>query len=571
MTFDKSTYPNCFAGHQYALDIIAKKIPACKYIISACERYLRDLENKEAFFYFDKDAAEKYLRLMQKFEHVKGKWSTKNMKYEPWQCWVFKNIFGFKNRETGFRRFRTAHLEIARGNGKTPLAAGSVLYCLALDDPNGNMVSCVATKTEQAKLVLNEARGMAKKNPSFMTANDVRVLAHTITQDKTNSIARALSSDDKGMDGLNDILAVIDELHAVNRDTFEVITSGMSKRKDSLLLCITTAGADTASVGYYQSDFAKKVATGEFDDDYFFSAVYTLDPDDYWADENVWIKANPNLGISVDLVSLRTKVNKALAVPSDIPNLRIKHMNEWISEANAYFDLKAWDKCCVPDLKIEDYFGKPVRLGLDMASHVDIATIVKVFEEKIKTGVDENGKDIMETFYTIFDKSFLPEETIKQKKNPFYETCVADGSLIQTKGSVISYDTFKAVLKEDAKNFRVLDCMYDPWNSTQMAQDLSSEIEMVKFGMTVQNFSEPMKKFDGAIKSGRVRHNGSKLLRWCLGNVVAKEDHNGNVFPRKQHEKLKIDPIVGTLMGFAGWIASVKEESVYETRGIRSI
>lgn len=571
MTFDKSTYPNCFAGHQYALDIIAKKIPASKYIISACERYLRDLDNKESFFYFDTAAAEKYLRLVQKFEHVKGKWPTKHMKYEPWQCWVFMNIFGFKNRETGFRRFRTAHLEVARGSGKSPMAAGAVLYCLALDDPNGNMISCVATKTEQAKIVLNEARGMAKKNPSFTSANDVRVLAHTITQDKTNSIARALSSDDKGMDGLNDILAVIDELHAVNRDTFEVITSGMSKRKDSLLLCITTAGADTASVGYYQSDFAKKVATGEFDDDYFFSAVYTLDPDDYWADENVWIKANPNLGISVDLVSLRTKVNKALAVPSDIPNLRIKHMNEWISEANAYFDLKAWDKCCVPDLKIEDYFGKPVRLGLDMASHVDIATIVKVFEEKIKTGVDENGKDIMETFYTIFDKSFLPEETIKQKKNPFYETCVADGSLIQTKGSVISYDTFKAVLKEDAKNFRVLDCMYDPWNSTQMAQDLSSEIEMVKFGMTVQNFSEPMKKFDGAIKSGRVKHNGSKLLRWCLGNVVAKEDHNGNVFPRKQHEKLKIDPIVGTLMGFAGWIASVKEESVYETRGIRSI
>ena len=119
----------------------------------------------------------------------------------------------------------------------------------------------------------------------------------------------------------------------MNRQTFEVITSGMSKRKDSLLLCITTAGNDTASVGYFQSLYAKKVATGEVDDDSFFAAVYTLDDEDYWADESAWIKANPNLGVSVDIDSLRAKVQKAMVTPSDIPNLRIKHFNQWISEA----------------------------------------------------------------------------------------------------------------------------------------------------------------------------------------------------------------------------------------------
>lgn len=571
MKFDPKKYPFCHKGHQYALDVVAKKVIAGKYIISACERYLRDLENKEAFFYFDPDAGEKYLRLVQKFNHTKGKWPTKNMVYEPWQCWVFMNIFGFKNKETGFRRFRTAHLEEGRGNGKSPTAAAAVLYCLALDDPNGNMISCVATKTEQARIVLDDARAMALKNPSFLHANGVRVLAHKIVQPSSNSTARALSNDHGGMDGLNDVLAVCDELHAMNRKTFEVITSGMSKRKDSLLLCITTAGDDTSSIGYFQSIFAKKVATGEFEDDTFFAAVYTLDEDDYWADETVWIKANPNLGVSVDIDSLRAKVEKAMVSPSDIPNLRIKHFNEWISEANAYFDLKAWDKCYVPNLKIEDYKGKALRVGLDMASHVDIASLGYVFKEKIKIGKNERGEDVYDDFYTIFDKSFLPEETIKQKKNPFYEHCIADGSLIQTQGAAISYETFKKTLKEDKRNYRIQDCMYDPWNSSQMAQDLSDDIEMVKFAMNTANFSEPMKKLDAMIKKGRIRHNGSKLLRWCLGNVVAKPDHNDNVFPRKQHEKLKIDPIVAALMALAGWLSNENEESVYEQRGIRSL
>ncbi|TXG78093.1 terminase large subunit [Candidatus Dojkabacteria bacterium] len=557
MKFDKNKYPFCFKGDQYAKDVVSKKITACKYIISACERYLKDVDNENATFYFDKDAAEKYLRLVQKFNHVKGYWPTKNIIYQPWQCWIFMNIMGFKNKDSGFRRFRTAHLEIARGQGKSLMASQMALYFLALDNPAGNTISCVATKTDQARIVLDDARAMAQKNPSFLNANKVKVLAHKIVHPSSNSVVRALSADYGGLDGLNDVLAICDELHAMRREIFEVITSGMSKRKDSLLFCITTAGSDTSSIGYFQTQFAKKVATGEVSDDSFFSSVYTLDDEDHWSDESVWIKANPNLGISVDLDSLRAKADKALVTPSDIPNLRIKHFNTWISEANAFFDLSAWDKCEDKTLKIENFKGKSVRIGLDMASHVDIASLGYVFKEK-------------DIFY-VFDKSYLPEETITKKNNPFYDTCISEGSLTQTPGAAISYETFKNQLREDRKIFRIQETMYDPWNSSQLAQELSSDIEMVKFSMNTANFSEPMKTLDALLKSGKIRHNGSSLLRWCLGNVVAKEDHNGNVFPRKQHEKLKIDPIVAILMGLAGWIASENEESVYEVRGIRTI
>lgn len=553
--FHKRTHPNCYRGHQYALDVVAKKIVACRFVIAACERYLRDLENKEASFYFDKDAAEKYLRLVQKFEHVKGKWPSKNIIFEPWQCWVFMNIIGFKNKDTKFRRFRVAHLEESRGNGKSLLASLMVLYFLALDDPKGNMISCVATKTDQARIVLDDARNMAKKNPSFLNASGVKVLAHKITHDRSASVARALSNDHGGSDGLNDILIVCDELHAMSREIFEVLSSGMSKRKDSLLLCITTAGSDVTSIGYFQSVFAKKVATEEVVDDSFFSAVYTLDDSDHWSEENNWIKANPNLGVSVDLDSLRAKAQKCLVSPNDIPNFSVKHLNRWQSELHSFFDLSAWDKCGDSNLKIQNFRNKEVRIGLDMASHVDIASLGYIFKE--------GG-----TYY-LFDKSFLPEDTVKQKNNPFYEHAIADGSLMQTKGAAISYEMFKNILKEDSKNFRISEVNFDPWNSTQLAQELADEISMVKFPMTTANLSEPMKRLDALMKQGKIRHNNSKLLRWCLSNIVAKEDANGNFFPRKNNERQKIDPIVALLMSLASWLANDTGESVYSTRGIR--
>jgi len=398
---------------------------------------------------------------------------------------------------------------------------------------------------------------MARKSQSYLRATGVKVLAHSLVHTKSNSMVRAMSSDHSGLDGLNDILAICDELHAMKRDVFEVIYSGMSKRQDSLTLCITTAGQDVHSVGFSQSAYAKKVALGDVQDEQFFSVVYTLDETDQWDDEKVWLKANPGLGVSVDIDTLRAKVEKAKVTPADIPNIKIKHMNQWIAEARAFFDQAAWDRCYDPNLKLEDFKSEECRLGLDLASHIDIASIGVVFRKK---GI-----------YYLFDKSYLPEETVRQTRNVLYDDCVARGFLTATKGQAINYEFIQAEAEALAKQFRVRECLYDAWNATETAQRLSGKIEMVKMAMNVSNFSEPMKKLDAAIRKGEVRHSGSPLLRWCLGNVVCKEDHNGNIFPRKSHEKLKIDPIVAILMAMAGWIQDTEEESVYEQSGIRTL
>jgi phage terminase large subunit-like protein len=438
------------------------------------------------------------------------------------------------------------------------MASQASLYFLALDDPNGNEISCVATKKDQARIVLDAARSMAKKARSYRKATNVEVQAHKIIHEASHSSIVALSSETNSNDGRADVLAIVDELHAMQKKTFEVVDSGMSKRTDSLLLCITTAGYDVDGVGYSQSVYAKKVSTGEVEDDLFFAVVYTIDEkDDPWNEES-WHKANPNLGVSVDEQNFKSKALKAKLQPQDAANFKIKHLNLWISEAHAFYNVAAWKDCTDTSLKLEQFRGMKCFVGIDLASKVDLTSIVLIFK---KDGI-----------YYIFDQSFIPENRVKEVKSSLYEKCVGEGHLIATPGEAIHYPKIKDLMIENSKDFRIAEAMYDPWNATEFSQQLTEErIEMVEFRMNTSNLSEPTKALDALIREGKVRHNGSPLLTWALGNVVCKEDAAGNVFPRKSHEKLKIDPIVAMIMALAGWTQSEKEESIYEGRGIRFI
>ncbi len=552
--FDKKKYPNCFDGHKYAIDVVTGVIPACVPIVGACQRYLKDLDLGR--YPFEPEWAEKYLRLVQRFPHIKGNWPTEEIIYEPWQKFIFMNIMGFKNPETGFRRYRTAHVEVPRGSGKSLLASQAVLYFLALDNPKGNEISTVATRKEQARIVLDSAREMAKKAHGYRKATGVQVLAHSIIHSPSASKVRALSSDHSGLDGLSDILSVADEVHAMRRETFDVISSGMSKRADSLFLCITTAGFDTEGVGFSQSQYAKKVASGEMEDDQFFAAVYCADEGDDIFDEVTWKKANPNYGVSVDRVTFEAKANKAREVPADLANFKVKHLNIWLSEARAYYDLAKWDACADPTLDIKKFKGKPVVLALDVASKIDLTSIAAVFK--------------IDGTYYIFDKSFIPEATVKEVRSSMYDNCIGQGHLISTKGEAINYDEIFQEVMKFCREYRVTDLNADPWNAMEIMQKLEKQgVNVVQFRMSTANLSEPTKRLDALIRQGKIRHNGSPLLRWALGNVVVKEDHNGNVFPRKNSEKLKIDPIVAVIMALATHLQNESKVSIYEERPIR--
>jgi len=475
----------------------------------------------------------------------------------PWQKFAFLNIMGFYSHETKERRFRTAHVDVARGAGKSAMASQACLYFLALDDPIGNEVYCAASKKDQARLVLDSARAMANKNKNFLEKKGVDVRAHSILHEASDSFVKALSSKSDSTDGLAAVLVITDELHAMAKTMFDVLDSGQSKRRDSLLLSITTAGFSLVHAGYSQRSYAQKVSLGQVDDDTFFAMVYRIDEEDEdtaLINEECWIKANPGLHEINDITNLRAKAKKALVNPNDRPNFFCKHLNLYQNALNQFFNVKKWDQCKDEGMTIEDLYGKKCYVGMDLSSKNDITAFSYVFK------IDGD--------YIIYNENFVPKDSFDQTDNLNYHNYEAEGSLIVTPGAAIDYETQKERLLMWNEKFDIIDCHYDSWQANQFAIEMEKAgISMVEFRMNTSNLSEPTKSLEAASRDSKLKHFGTEILSWMIGNVVVRFDAANNVYPRKENEKNKIDGAISTIMAVAGWVNQDEEESVYEQRG----
>ena len=196
---------------------------------------------------------------------------------EPWQVFILTTVFGWVD-DKGRRRFKTAYIEVPRKNGKSSISSLVALYCLAADGEKGAEVYSAATTRDQARIVWQDAKHMAKNSPGLKSKFGVDITAHSIHVTETASYFKALSRDQGGnLDGLNVHCAIIDELHAhKTRDIFDVIETATGAREQPLLWLITTAGFNRAGICYEQRAYSLKILAGLEDKEYF-GIVYTLD------------------------------------------------------------------------------------------------------------------------------------------------------------------------------------------------------------------------------------------------------------------------------------------------------
>ena len=122
----------------YATAVVAGQIMAGPFVRAACRRHLEDMETGPARgLWFDVDAVESTIRFYRaltiesKTIGVDGGVQSRVVPFvlQPWQVFIVGSLMGWKNAEV-VRRFRRAYVEIAKGAGKSPLAAGLGLYFL---------------------------------------------------------------------------------------------------------------------------------------------------------------------------------------------------------------------------------------------------------------------------------------------------------------------------------------------------------------------------------------------------------------------------------------------------------
>jgi phage terminase large subunit-like protein len=174
---------------------------------------------------------------------------------EPWQIFILTTVFGWLVRGTPYRRFRTVYIEVPRKNAKSTLSLGVALYMLTADREPGAEIYSAATTRDQARIVFNDAKEMAKRTPSCARASacgrtrirSPRASARTWCDGELAEYAGLfipLHAQGSTLDGLNVHFATVDELHAhKKRAVWDVIETATGSRTQSLLWAITTAGS----------------------------------------------------------------------------------------------------------------------------------------------------------------------------------------------------------------------------------------------------------------------------------------------------------------------------------------
>lgn len=502
---------------------------------------------KNIDFYFDQAKADHITSFFEEWLiHSKGRFAGKPFTLLPWQRELLEDLFGWCRVANDTRRFRMAYVSTAKKSGKSTLLAGIGLYMLVADSEPGAEIYGAGADREQASLCFKEAAQMVRSSHKLSEALEIVDSRKTIAYKSEASFYRVLSADAFRAEGLNIHGLLFDELHAQrDRRLFDSLRYGGAAREQPLLCSITTAGYDKNSICYEQYTYAKAVAADWTHDPTFYPCIHEIQEEDTWTDEKVWPKANPSWKVTIDPTDFAADCKEAQLSNSKENAFRRYRLNQWTEQATRWLKMEPWNQCSGgPTVPLQ---GRECWMGLDLASTWDLSACVMVFP-------DDDG------YFDVLCKFWMPEENLlekEQKDRLPYTTWLKDpaNGLEVTPGDVTDYDYIRRDINELRESYNIKKILVDRWNSTQLTVQLDGDgFEVLGFSQSFASMTAPTKLLENLVISGKLRHNGNKILTSMAGAVSVKTDPSGNIKPVKpQHGAgQKIDGIVALIMAIGG-------------------
>ncbi|MCQ3846377.1 terminase large subunit, partial [Klebsiella pneumoniae] len=355
------------AWNDYAIAIKSGEIPACKRVKQAVERYFSDLNDPR--YVFDTATVERFIAFSRLCPHVKGPLRGQPIMLEPWQQFAFANLLGFKVSATGRRKYSSAFIEVPRKNAKSTVAAMLANWFLVMEQGQQDIYTAAVSR-DQARIVFDDARQMCLLSKPLKKR--VNIQAHKMIFPKNNSLLKPLAAKAATIEGTNPSLAIVDEYHLhPDNGVYSALELGMGARPEAVLFAITTAGSNVVSACKQHYDYCCQILAGEESNDSLFVLIYELDDESEVDQPEMWIKANPNLDISVDAAKLEATIQKARGIPSQWVEMLTKRFNIWCQGSTPWMGAGAWDACKL-DYEESELAGMECYAGLDLSSTSDI-------------------------------------------------------------------------------------------------------------------------------------------------------------------------------------------------------
>lgn len=555
---------------KFRTDVLLGVTKVNEYISYEMNRIDYLIENPE--FYYDDKAVEGWIAYCEKELTLTD--GSDFFMTEPFKLWG-EEVFGwyyFEERKVwdpnakgggrgGYikKRYKKRltskqYLIVGRGAAKTLYDTCIHAYFLNVDTSTTKQMATAPTirQAEEVlfpfKTAIARARGPLTK---FLTEGSInnttgnnkdRVkLASTkkgIQNFITNSLLETVPMSIDKLQGRRDKVASVDEWLScdIREDPIGAIEQGSCKVPGYLILATSSEGTVRNGVGDTIKMELMKILKGEYYAPYVSIWWYKLDDVEEVADPSMWIKANPNLGITVEYEAYQRDVERAEQNPdarNDILAKRFGLPMEGFTYFFTFEETKVHNK--------QDFWQMPCALGADLSQGGDFCAFTFLFPLR-------NGCFGIKTknYITDFTYHKLPA-AMREKYNEFIE----EGSLVVMDGTILDvmdvYDDLDNHITQTGYDVRCFG--YDPYNAKEFVNRWvleNGEFGVEKVIQGARTESVPLTELK-KLAEERMLLFDQQLMMWTMGNAITIEDTNGNKKLLKQSYEAKIDAVAAMM------------------------
>lgn len=458
------------------------------------------------------------------------------------------------------RMINKMYLIVARGAAKSMFASLIQAYFLIVDTSTTHQITTAPTMKQAEEVMspirtaITRARGPVLK---FLTEGSL--------QNTTGSAAnrKKLSPTKKGIEnfltgslleirpmsvdklqGLRCKVATVDEWLSgdIREDCIGAIEQGASKLDDYLIIATSSEGTVRNGAGDTIKMELLDILKGEYVNPHVSIWYYRLDDIEEVADPSTWIKANPNIGITVTYETYQLDVERAEKAPATRNDTLAKRFGIPCEGYTYYFAYE--ETICHPH---RDYWSLPCALGIDLSQGDDFCAFTFLFPlSRGQFGVKARS-------YI----SSLTYDKLPMAMRNKYDEFIEEGSLIIMDGSVLDLDLVYEDLDAHiiSTGYDVRCVGFDPYNARHFIERWETEngpfgIEKVIQGAKTE--SVPLGELHKLAESRLLLFDES-IMNFTLGNCIALIDTNGNKKLLKKRNEEKIDNVAAMLDAFVAY------------------
>lgn len=540
---------------KYAEDVTAGTKVAGKEVVKACQRFLDDLQRtdielktKEPDFVI---GIVERLMVHNQGEDMQGRtFRNQPITLQPWQVFCVYNLIGFYFKGTSIRRYKEGLVVIPRKNGKTLFIAALAFGLALLERKSGSKIYIAAASLKQAQESFNDILYTMKYRRMFddfrIRDNNAEHSIHRNFYDEDDlpegSIdIEALAANPDKHDSLNSNIQIIDELHKVSGSEYERLKESGSAYRNSLCLCITTAGDNVNSFAYRHMEYGIKVVDGLMKDDSMFVYISRADTDDKgycdYTDATQQEKANPSYGVTINPAEIMNESLQAQNDPQKRKGFLSRRMCIYTSAMKAWFDIeefRASDR--LYDWTLGDLAKLPIKWygGADLSRMYDLTAAALVGTYKETTII------ITHAFFPVTQATAKAEED----QIPLFGW-MDDGWLTMCNSPTVNYadivNWFSAMRQQGFK-IKIVGHDRKFAGSEYFPAMKRAGFRIVDQPQYFYLKSQGFRYIEKAAKDGKLYYLHSEMYEYAVSNVTAVEKTDDAVQYSKIEPELRIDP-----------------------------